>query len=225
MLTNLEEVFKAPTTGAAPQPEHRKKGGRTDNIETVARLEKERIAALMASREQQIGEADSSFQPGSDAAAPIQGQKVQISVNEDGAVQLSIHAQAEHRAGKSTLGTALLLTLPPLGQALSQQLIESAHCQAACRNSCSISLTACALLPGADGVSAGGEVGKRDSIGPLPARDAGVGAALGSLISEAGRDVQQEAAGPQAEQQDAITEVPSFKGSMRLDAAQGDTTS
>ena len=68
-------------------------------------------------------------------------------------------------------------------------------------------------------------MGKRDSIGPLPARDAGVGAALGSLISEAGRDVQQEVAGPQAEQQDAITEVPSFKGSMRLDAAQGDTTS
>ena len=196
-----------------------------DNIETVARLEKERIAALMASREQQIGEADSSVQPGSDAASPIQGQKVQISVSEDGAVQLSINAQAEHTAGKSTLGRALMLTLSPLGQTLTQQLMRYAHCQAAWRNSCDFSQTARASLPGADGVSAGGGVGKGDSIGPLPARDTGVGAALGSLISEAGRDVQQEAAAPHAEQQDTFTEAPSFKGSMRLDAAQGDTSS
>ena len=221
MLTNLEEVFKAPTAGAAPQPEHRNKVVHMEDIEAAARLEKERIAALMASREQQIGEADNGVQPGSNAAASIQGQKVQISVNEDGAVQLSIHAEAEHTGGKSTLGRALLLDLSPLGQVLTQQLVKSARGEAAFRNS----LTARALLPGANGVSAGEGVGKGDSIGPLPARDAGVGAALGSLISEAGRDVQQEAAGPQAEQQDTVTEVPSFKGSMRLDAAQGDTAS
>ena len=128
MLAKLDEVFKAPTP-VAPQPERRKVVLPVDNIEMAAQLEKERLMALMASREQErqpavphtvetIPEEPAAERktPAPDEPFALEGsQSVQLSVDENDGVKLAISdaAAAEQEGEAAGVEGATKSTEPP----------------------------------------------------------------------------------------------------------------